>query len=785
MSSGFSSLMRPGAKSLISFFNEYQLLAMLSLACIFLSLASWLTTLGGIWNFTREYATCILVATGLQLTMVALALKLGGALATSDGRAKSPAQTVWTIVVTLAALAYLLFKFQSYSALAINGLDLLANIIAVIAVMVVLLTPRNALITLPFMLAMGISIIFSFDSLYSTFSPPEKRLRGAVGAATTASAKIVETLGNELREDINRRSSSILQSEAGAKFKQRIEAVAAAADLAKVEVAEASQTQAVEAQTRLSKRTGFNETVQKAEPEIERITRDIKQKEKELTEAEADIDKPRQDMEKAAQELDERKTLIARETEGKRGKGKGCGEACEALKRGDPAAGTPELKTLERQATDTRARYDVKAGPLEKLKVDIKALTVKLAQKTKERDDAKGGLRIVGEGSSAPDIRPEAITSGELSAAMQTFTAGPDRARLEAMVNRCKTLLETLRSVKKAGALTCEPEGFLSESEKLFARKAALEKYNEKCTIETLRNQLKPPGNAAPAQTEDLERTAIFERLVGKARECVAVSTLDATQVETHYATITSLENGVDPRSGNRLAANAFAFEQRDTTAYLVALIAFSLDGLVLVVGIYLARALASSLTRRDTPTPEESDATARAVLGVDLTPDVNDPPAIRNAKTFLKNLHPRDQISPGNDTNYPEEIDFEAVEEEERDQIKQAMRLVPETTFVGPQDEADQIQNGFRWILRDKSGRAKVHIRLIHYLSEIIAKHQREHGGTVKRGFFDRMLGGAKRGGRLQPGSDETDSGLPNRSDSKRSVPHAPGRPVNLKRPV
>jgi hypothetical protein len=136
-----------------------------------------------------------------------------------------------------------------------------------------------------------------------------------------------------------------------------------------------------------------------------------------------------------------------------------------------------------------------------------------------------------------------------------------------------------------------------------------------------------------------------FLKLVDLGRKCLQIAQAQDKVAGRLASDLDRVAEEQDEKA-HTFVRTISAFERGDKLAYIAALIAASLDGLIVLSGIWGARANASELTRGKEITVSEIDDHARMVMGVEIRPEKlrpptgwPEPPEVYKARLFHRHI--------------------------------------------------------------------------------------------------------------------------------------------------
>ncbi len=656
------------------------LMTTMGAAALMLTLASFMTTWLGLSEFTGDRWLSFLITTGVQVLMLALALLIGNIAASEsahagdppappakDGRRARPAgqgvekATVGALAMVAGfALVVALFQFKVFGGLALIGVLAMAILIGVI-----LAARRHVIVALSFMLAMCISSFFSFDALYSTISPEEKRSREALILARSEVQDIFGTFSERFTEERKRLQDSLIKSDTWIDFSKQLEAVQKAASESDSVIEDSEIERQAKKDAELNKLRDDYESSQKSIPALEadkeKFDARIKALQDERAPLAGKVEELRAAYESVKSEADAIKIELKSETDDGQGKReKGCGTECKKI--------TERLKPIDSQAKREKGKFDIQEKRLKEVDGEISSLNKRLGAIGPELDRrkheaARAASRVQhAEGATAEtqsSARVDQTGLASFNVALKIFTEKPTREGFQDLVATCDSILTTMRDLQqlkdKTTALDCDPKGFSSDITLFVARTSAMDDFNTECTRDTVSEIAKTPSASTPqealarlptleerqlaAENQTRLRNKAFGGLLDIGNKCLSYAyKASPGSTAAQRDRMDSLALSIDPEA-HRFQRNLAVLDRGDKTAFLAAIIALAMDGLVFVSGLYWARTSIPPITRRGAPSPGEMKNIIDVNLDVDPEIYGREPPGVLNAKIFLHYL--------------------------------------------------------------------------------------------------------------------------------------------------
>ena len=677
-------------------------LVLIAAAIVALSVASGERTFEGMKNFfegMQNVAAAVmlsaLITFGVQVLMVVLAWRIGEVLSTSSPvGTPAPSQQRMSFIGGIGHLR----QFISRQFLV-----------------------RNFALIASFLICATICVFFSFDAFYRGISTEAQRGIAAQGDAIEILRKIGTELTQQLESAQESAATELASGRDWEEYKMHLnDVVAVAIDpaFAELQSQRANERQAQEA----ARVDAFNRTHQAAEvrkneaaasrDQLASAERDLELELRRLDEARAKLESRRNELrESISQQKDKvEKALVKRDNEDKTGNGelnpkgapnigrglkyrqydadyKGLNNALDSLKRRESELGAEiESNKTNRELVDKR---------FQRTKLDyanaiaaFDAITIPAMTQTSTVDPLV----------SMPAADEEAR---KLDVALTTFLLSRTRQNWAAIERQCAKVVQTIRETpgggQRADRLDCAPSSSLQTSADRLG-------------------ELEQRGADLKSTCTDVDaRQLTFLQIVDHGRYCLQVAQLQGQSV-------TALETALDKlrlerdQNAHTFTKTLVGFERGDKLAYLSAIIALGLDGLVFIAGIWGARSSVSPLTRSGEATAAEIDDDAEMTMATEIRPAGSrpkegwpEPAEVYKARVFMRHLHPY------SNREMPEMsgiISTRTTAGMERDAIKSVLSINPRAAPL-PAGAPE----GEMWLVTD---------RLVRYVTRVAASYDR-----------------------------------------------------------
>jgi len=656
------------------------------LAILALSIASADRTFTGLLNFTggadpkngdhwRSIVVCVLITFGVQMLMMVLARYIGDAYATADQA--SPAGT----------------NQPSWPQRSWQWLRqvLMRNFLA-----------RNFVLLLSFAVCAGVCVFFSLDAFYDRINDKSRRQITAGNEAFEIVRKIDAGLTDGLRKKKEKAIADLVNGPAWERYSNNLDQViAVATDPA---AAESQRKREEERKKKEDRRIEDEQRKMNAatvdRDKFERDARqqdlDLKALDRRVAELDGKLRNVSADIENKQREIDETQRLLDKENEngndGQRKPGKGPQYRAfkEALKARnddmDRLIGRKE--TIEREIEQEKGTRPGIEADLQKAKLGFTnaASTLKGIRVSPSQDGGSNEL------SSTP-----ANEAKDLKVLLGNFEKAPASDLWTKLVTDCTKVVNQLRDSTdtrdRAATLDCTaPSDTTLRAEAVFELDDRIATFRKTCS------------------TVDPETD--FRKLIQYGNRCLQISKLQGEDVAGLRKNLNLISKDQD-ESAHSFTRTLFAFQGNDDLIYLALLLALGLDGLILLCGIWDARARVSHLTRRDTETAAEIDSHAAMTMAMEvranrLRADPDEPADAYKARMFLRHLEPLNDPA---QSEYGATISVAGLAEFERQIVNGILAIGPYAKPVGAKAET--------WLVSN---------RLVRYLTRIVARYDRLH---------------------------------------------------------
>ncbi len=648
-------------------------LALLAITSIALTMASGWTTWDGMTNFTGTPVLSFLITLGIQGIMLIAAWLIGESFAVGLAASGGGNKTVSTPDRILAVLSVILLAAAIYAvamvALQRGTIEYIDSIIrrhkselslpipttnfrilialGVTGLLTSLLVSQKEifqpylrglkaiLMSLPiwlmFLACMLTSVFFSFDSLFSTIFPASERARAAELRTTNQVAGIVSDLGVTISKRQADNTDALFSATEWKDYAARVNDIITLARGAPEQIAaltrkELEDQQSVRAGLEERKATAQSQQV-RLEKRKDELLGDVNKLKEEVPPIAAEVDRLKTDVFKRESEILTKKAEMQAEAGGVGGTLK-AGQGPEWQKRRKELDDFATLKTItESQLKERAAQLKGKRDRIATSESELAQIDGEIGKLRGEKDVADKQMASVSLDKPAGSVAASTetiATSGfsSLDEAFAQFRQRPDKKTFDAVQQQCSALITVFDKVPalKADATSknvrCDPSVVAESIGRIFALNDGLVAFKERCS--------KP---------ESLPQTGVDD-LLKFGQQCVQTSGLDSKDTANYRAAINGIGLNRDDKA-HRFVVSWNAFLDGNRLAYLALAIAFALDGLVFMSGLFGANAVSSPLVRLPSAS-QRSAADLEATMFAALRPDI-----YGSAKLVIDALHP------------------------------------------------------------------------------------------------------------------------------------------------
>ena len=648
-------------------------LALLAITSIALTLASGWTTWDGMTNFTGTPVLSFLITLGIQGIMLIAAWLIGESFAVGlvstgpNGKNPSTPDKILAVlsVILLAAAIYavamvalqrgtieyidsIVRRHKSELSLSIPTANFRILVsLAVTGLLTSLLVSQKEifqpylrglkaiLMSLPiwlmFLACMLTSVFFSFDSLFSTIFPPSERERAAQLRTTNQVAGIVTDLGSTIAKRQADNMDALFSSAEWQDYATRLGVIITLARSAPEQIAaltrrELEDQQGMRAGLEERKATAQGQQV-RLEKHKDELLGDVNKLKEEVPPIAAEVDRLKSEVFKRESDILAKKAELQAEAGGVGGTLK-AGQGPEWQKRKKELDDFATLKSIsESQLKERAAQLKDKRDRIGTAEAELAQIDGEIGKLRGEKDVADKQMASVGSdkpaGSIAATAQNMAVTGfSSLEEAFAQFRQRPDKRTFDALQQHCSALLTVfdkvpgLKADAAAKGVRCD-SGIVAEPVgRILALNDGLGIFKERCS-----------------RPDSLPQSSV-DALLAFGEQCVQSSGLDSKDTANFRVALNGIGLNRDDKA-HRFVVSWNAFLDGNRLAYLALAIAFALDGLVFMSGLFGANAVSSPLVRLPNAV-QRSAADLEATLFAALRPDI-----YGSAKLVIDALHP------------------------------------------------------------------------------------------------------------------------------------------------
>jgi len=451
---------------------------------------------------------------------------------------------------------------------------------------------KSPTLSLMFLLAMTMSVFFSFDALCSALLPQGERQQVTRTSIANEIGGILDDLGIATAKYRTDAIAAFFASSQWVDYRARLDAVVAIAKGAPDQLADLGRR---ELEAVRSEHTNRDDGKTEAVNELTRVSQSLDARF-------ADIDKLKVQAALLEREVDRLNAEILSNDGGFGG-------------NSDDIARTSRLlhaEALERATELTDRRDKIAAGEIEV--AGLEGTSLKLRSEIERGQEESAANASTGPTNQSATTEAMAITSyAALADSLATFMQYPDRSSFEAIHNHCETLAAEFEKVPgllataKTKAADCDTTAVAEPLARIGALNEGLATYNAHCANTAAR--------ALPS----------IEDLRALADSCVRASGLGKLAMLTYQNRIDGLIRFRDDNT-RRFAINWSALHEGNGQAYLALAVAFGIDGLIFVAGLLSANPAAMTV-------PRWAGAVARPVGDIVVTWAGEPPNSLRNGQ--------------------------------------------------------------------------------------------------------------------------------------------------------
>ena len=533
---------------------------------------------------------------------------------------------------------------------------------------------KNLPIWFMFFACMGTSVFFSFDSLFSVIFPKEERRRAADIRTTNQVSGIVADLGARIGDRRAQQIDVLFKSEDWQAYAGRLGQLIDIEHSAPDKIEELKRS---ELEKQQSSRAQILESKASAGAQLAGVQKDREAKLEEISRLKSELPQLTAEVERLKGDVFAKDSeIIGKKAEAEAEAG-GVGGTLKAGKGPEYERRRKELGDLEKLKAISQSSLDERSRQLADKRDAIASLEAQIAQLDGEIGKLKGSIEVA---DKQLDIHDQSAQSdagapqldvsggyGALEGALAQFRQKPERAAFEAMQQHCAVLITVFDKVpdlqqKVADkGLRCDPGPVAEPIQQILALNDGLATYRERCA--------KP--DSLPQNDTDA--------LLAFGNTCIQTSGLAAADTALLRTQMNRAALNRDDKA-HRFVVTWNAFLDGNQLAYLALAIAFAIDGLVFMSGLFGASAISSPLSR----SPRASGRSAsdlEATIHAALLPD-----PFLSARAVLEAFHP---IS--NERGFSSEVLLETLDPEDARVVRKVLAAAAGIGAVArdPRDKA------------------------------------------------------------------------------------------------
>ena len=628
-------------------------LALLGTTGVVLSLASGYTTWDGMRNFTGEAVLSLMVTFGIQGVMLIVAWLIGESFAIGMNQQASPATgqgrfgldpLVSNILGAVVGIA--LFVAVATLALQSNGpgdfkaaaegafdwgrlsnklLIIVTGLLGVAFVGVFaasdLIRPyiqsarviiKNSVLWVMFLACMGTSVFFSFDSLFTAIFPQSERVRAAELRAQNQVAGIIADIEEKITQSRLDEAQNLFHAPGWEAYETQLVKLGEVSRNAQGTIDKYWSDQIEERNRAIKQQQERITTAQSGQAGLagkktalgEELTR-LKSDRPTLA---AEYAQKKSDLEGKIKDVDTKRVEAMAEAGGVEGTGKEGHGPVYRQRMEELAKLQAAVKIAEERANDAKKRLATTESRIAGIEREQSALDGDLAKLKGESETAEQRIKLTEvqlPSDASARIDPSRVIPAFESARAE-FRQDPTQERLAKVQQLCTQIhtamaTATPQTKKAVGGIDCDPKQAAEAASVVFALNAGTETFGKTCK-----------GG------EKLGQYTSADALFGFARKCLADSGLPSKETDQLRTKINFIELNRDDKA-HRFVVTWNAFQDGNRLAYLALAIAFAIDGLVFMSGLFGANATRSPLSdvpSRKARSAQQLESTINAALG-------------------------------------------------------------------------------------------------------------------------------------------------------------------------
>ncbi len=629
-------------------FSNWQL-GLLGATGVILSLASGWTTWDGMRNFTGEPLLSGMITFGIQGVMLIVAWLIGESFATgmntqsqrSESALVNPAVQTWLgagigLLLFIAAMTLLLqwtgqADVRQASAedlawsktgdkLLMFGAGLLFVALFALYAASDIVKPyiqgtrviiRNSMLWVMFLACMATSVFFSFDSLFTSIFPQSERVRAAELRGQNQVAGIITDIEQAIGQRRGTEAESLFQSEAWTGYESQIDKIAKVAASSEGAIERYVNGQIETRRRAVKEQQERMASAQSGQAGLAGRKISLTEEKGRLAtgrpELAAEFSAKKADVDAKAKEVDAKRVEALAEDKGVEGTGKEGRGPIYRQRMAELNLLQGAQKIAEERMKDAQKRLTTVETRLAAIDRELANLDGDLAKLKGEAETAEQRIKLA-EDTVKDDAGPKMDPTRLLPAferAKSEFRTEPTTERLTKVQSLCGDIYNALSATPETkgqlSGLDCDPKATADAAGPLFALQAGTQVFAQTCV-----------GG------DKLIANKSADELFSFARRCLADSALPSKDTEVLRTKINFIELSRDDKA-HRFVVTWNAFQDGNRLAYLALAIAFAIDSLIFMSGLFGANAVRSPLS--DVPSyksrsASQLEATINAALG-------------------------------------------------------------------------------------------------------------------------------------------------------------------------
>ena len=718
-------------------------LTLLAATGIALSLASGYTTFDGIRNFTSAPLLSVFISFGIQGVMLIVAWLIGESFAvgmnqrTADGRRLRLVDASVGMLLGVAFVGLIFYwTLHQYDAVSLTNNGLKADVVRLADVSVYFLlalvllamlafgfrrggdlsTPyvqsfrlivKNAVLWVMFFASMGASVFFSFDSHFNAIFPTDARKRAAEIRTTNQIGGVVADIGALTQKRQIEEAERLFDTEGWKAYDKQLVNLAHAAQGAQAEIENYFVQKMEERRRAIAQQQERITTAQGGQAGLAgkkvSLTEELSRLKAERPGLAAEYGQHQSELDAKAKEIDGKRVEGMAEDRGVEGTMKQGKGPVYRQRQAELATLQDQYKIKQERTKDAQKRLHAAESRIAQLERELSTIDGDLAKLRGEAFTAEQRIKTA-EAANSDDEGVKLDPARVLPAferARAAFRQQPDTERLGALQAQCTHLINAMGSTQatkeRVRSIDCDPKQAAEAAARVFALNAGLAAFQANC-----------------AGGDKLAKLTSTDSLLAFGRKCLQDSGLISKDSAEVGARLSGIDMNRDDKA-HRFVVTWNAFLDGNRLAYLALTLAFGVDLLVFMSGLFGAQALRSPLS--DVPSPKARSAhQLEAIIEAALLPDT-----FKNARLALAAMHPREPVD-----GFTNEVRLYELDPETAAQVRDVLNA---GATIGAVREADA------------HGHYLVRSELHTFLSDIVKRELKRRPEETERGLgLDRL---------------------------------------------